>query len=818
MSPSGRPASSAQASEPVPVPAPGPALPYILFNSFVFLAGLGSLFFRMARDNDDLVRAVLATAAGAACAWFAVSGGVPAAITVPALGFAGAMFMSSVGALNPPESLKEFLKIGVYLLVFLGLASSASSPSPAPRPGGTRKLAWGLGLAGLVLALVHASPKLDSFREFPLWSGQQVAASIGSSLLFCAAFSLFLMRGSVRAAVVNGLLVMAGAACIIGILQFYGTDPLRPWDPRQPYNIYVREASAAVLNILQALTNGRMEISDGRLVLVLPRILGIYGNPDFFAPYLLQFIPITTALWILSPSRRWLTGGLTVLLVVTLVMTEVWGAFFSIVVIAPFFLSLVGHVRGRLSRAQAVRVAWSFLAAGIVLLLLLTWFLHASQRKSSAINERLLKLRMAGEMWRMAPVSGVGLNAYKSLYPVLQQKVRMQYELPFERLGSSFTQENRTHNDIAQMLAETGVIGTGLFLWLMAALLWAALLKVGEYRSLPAEDRALVVGLGGSVLVILVYALPNFPFHIVSSAGTFWVIAGLLASYRARPSGESRGGPASLLKWGAAATALIATLFGYRLFMGTLEYKRGDVEMKRRPPDFAAAEPHYARAIVLDPANAQYCYDFGAMCFNSMATNPGLASRAEELLRKSRLLGFMNEDLAYGLGMLAERRVDRKEALYWFGYATSLNERHEPSRQARLRILSSEVAEAERAWDHRRFSTALRLYRAGVDKNPGNFWALYRAGFLSATPFGDFASGTTWLDSAARMAVNEPSIWLALGRGLAQAGQLVDARRALVRAATLDPKNEEVTGALAQLEKVETLVARGVKQPPPGRK
>ncbi|MEK7766246.1 MAG: O-antigen ligase family protein, partial [bacterium] len=510
-------------------------------------------------------------------------------------------------------------------------------------------------------------------------------------------------------------------------------------------------------------------------------------------------------------------------------------------------------------------------------LILASWALHASGTKSSAINERLVKLRMAAEMWRREPLLGVGLNAYKSWYPALEQQVRLKHNLTFEALGSSFTQENRTHNDHAQMLCETGFLGLGMFFWLMAALIRVGLLRCREWRTLAPDDLAHLTGLMGGVLVVLVYAMPNFPFHIVSSAGTFWIMAGLLASYAVRPSATrspipveasqsieapARSGYPRLVTVAGAITVLLVTMFSTRLFIGTLEYKRADYFSRLvRPAQPREAAIHYQNALDLDAANAQYHYDYGAKCFNAMAADPELGKDAGRLLKEALALGFLNEDLAYGLAHIAEvgamaavkpgvkppsdtalpadtpeilplaiRALDsvapfdlaplanrlpkNAEAFLWFSLATRLNERHDPSRRGRMGILQREILDAEQARTARRWGKARDLYAAALKRNPANFLAAMNLGTLTVTPFGDSAGGIRSLEDAARSAVNEPNAWLALGRGYAAAARIPDARRALERAAALDPKSPEIQAALGHLRAIETGAAPAPVPPP----
>ncbi len=794
---------------------------------------MGGMFFRMARDNDDIVRASLILAAGSLLTVFLATTRLklPVTLALPCLGWALAVFLSSFVTVNVAESLKEFLKIGVYLLLLLTLASAATQPVGMSSRTLRFTIPGVLLILGVILGFGH-SHGLFGIEKFKLWTDSQVIASLATVGLLGAAFTLSLGSSTVRQAVLRGLAIMALIACTLAVLQFYHLDPLRPWDPRQPYNIYIRGWSADVLTFLASVTKGQLQMEGDGLVLVLPRILSIYGNPDFFAPYLLQFIPIAVAVTVLDPARRTAGAIMTALLLFTLFLTAVWGAFFSLIVLAPLFIALLGFVSGRLTQPKAIRLAASTLAAGAVLLCLLTWLLHASGRKSHAIEERLFKYRMAAEMWERSPLIGIGLNAYKSWYPRIQQEVRLQHDLPFEALGSSFTQENRTHNDLFQMVAETGVLGTGLFLWLMATILYGALRYLKRLETIPARERANVCGLMGGVLVILIYALPNFPFHIVSSAATFWIMAGLLASYMipAVPEGPSvpRATSPALSEAGALAgrvegswapeglkrallvasggTFLVTLIFVRHLILGTLEYKRANPnpQQQRIPLDTKKAAAKYERALDLDFSNAQYAYDYGAMCFNLSNTDPTMKPRAERLLKKALRLGFMNEDLVYGLGHLAEQEGRFDEALTWYTQATALNERHEPSRQGRLRIMLKELNDPEQALGKKQYARARELYATALARNPKNHLAAYKLGTLSVTPFGDVESGIRHLDAAARAAVNEPSFYLALGRAQAAGKHLDEARRALTRAAVLDPKSAEIKAALSQLEQLRT--------------
>ncbi len=858
----------------------------LIFSAFIFLAGVGGMFFRMARDNDDIVRAIFVFVVGAAATLILARKRlqVPASIALPCLGFTAAMFLSSFVTVYAPESMKEFFKIGIYMLVFITLASCAGMRTGI-RVGPVHYLAAaGLTAAGFTLGYLHAhDPSLRT--TFLLWSAPQVLASLGTSCLFCGAACLVLASGSVRRIAYQALILQAVIACALGISQFYGFDWFRPWDPKQPYDIYIRSLSPQFLIKLASVMGGTLKTEGAETLLVLPRILGIYGNPDFFAPFLLQFIPLTVSVAVFYRARLWraLATILTALLLATLLLTNVRGAFVGLIALAPFLGILLGYASGpqnwREARGFHLRIAGVAAAVASLLALIglffikpstglylaavmllfayvhahafyllarlaprLTKFLIAAGallilsyvgaflvlRQTTgvhvgAIEERLVKYRMAAEMWERSPVVGEGLNSYKTFYPRLQQKVRLHHGWPFERLGSSGTQENRTHNDLAQMLAESGVVGAGMFLWLMAALLLGSLRALERRREMAPEKKAELCGLFGAVLAILVYMLPNFPFHIVSSAATFWIIAGLLASHLALESSDPpRALPvrtARLLTAGGTLTIVLVTVFSARLLWGTLEHKKGNAFFEQvHPPQPERATIHFERAVRLDPTNPHIRYEYGAMCFNSSLANPGvdpeLPAKARGLLLESLKRGFIGEDLAFGLGHLAESAGDFPEALKWYNIAVELKERHEFARKGRLRILLREMPEAELARSRGRFREARELYAAALKYNPGNWMAALHLGGLSIAPFGDVANGIKYLEEASRLAPNEISVQLSLFNGYMATRRVPEARKALAAAVVLDPEEPQVKAAAERFRQVDP---GGTSAPSPSR-
>jgi tetratricopeptide (TPR) repeat protein len=293
------------------------------------------------------------------------------------------------------------------------------------------------------------------------------------------------------------------------------------------------------------------------------------------------------------------------------------------------------------------------------------------------------------------------------------------------------------------------------------------------------------------------------------------VIAGLLASYQAewtlkrrgadpaRDAAPFRGAWAPALEAAGTGTMLVITYFSAQLFVGTLAYKRAENLWKDpQNPDWKRAARSYQEALDLDPFNAQYTYDYGALCFNNAGTDPETGARASALLSHARTLGFVNEDLEYGLGHLAETHGDFAKALVQYNRATRLNERHEASRQGRIRLMLRPYPALVAALDPGRaqWAKARALAKDILKKDPDNYAVLYHLGRISVTPFHDYAVAVDSLKRACELCPVEPDFWQWYGYACAAAGRLEESRFALKRATVLNQGNREARKALDQIE------------------
>jgi O-antigen ligase len=128
------------------------------------------------------------------------------------------------------------------------------------------------------------------------------------------------------------------------------------------------------------------------------------------------------------------------------------------------------------------------------------------------------RIEMLQGTWRIFldhPIAGTGLGTLQKVFPL--------YETIYDGLIV-----NHSHNDYAEVLAETGVIGglCGLaFLVLLAWTGWKNIVAEKEVMNLAYHAGALVACFG-----LLIHATVDFNFHIPSNALVFLLQAALATS------------------------------------------------------------------------------------------------------------------------------------------------------------------------------------------------------------------------------------------------------------------------------------------------
>ena len=269
-------------------------------------------------------------------------------------------------------------------------------------------------------------------------------------------------------------------------------------------------------------------------------LFGPYVNPDHFAGLMEMLIPVAVLYIAGRRGRSSLEASVWSVIAVALALASLLLsgsragllALSAEILIATIALRRAGArttERRRLLMAAAVTLfagvmlfayidpGWVAKKLGSVANINSTWANWAASRKSMSLDS----LRM----WRAHPVLGVGLGDFETAYPRYQ----------------SFPTDmwiDHAHNDYAEAVAETGLVGALLILLALALFLRLAFRDWGQ----PFRSQAGWIRLGAAIgcCGMLVHSFLDFNLHIPANAAWFAVLAGIATTARASAATDNQ--------------------------------------------------------------------------------------------------------------------------------------------------------------------------------------------------------------------------------------------------------------------------------------
>lgn len=285
---------------------------------------------------------------------------------------------------------------------------------------------------------------------------------------------------------------------------------------------------------------------------ISPQIPDVIAAGSYFA---LCWV-IATGLAIQTSTRRWLWIASGVPLLAALYLTGsrsvIAAALVGLVVL------LVMALRDR--RWAAIRL-WPYAAAIVVAMVVSYPFLTGRDvagelaRQSLVIRAELFKTGL--RVIATHPVFGVGIDRFYLVATGLASP----------ELNLLWPGRKNPHNDLLRIGGELGLVGAGLFVWILGAAFGRAV------TALRAERDIRLAALGAGLIAFLVTTLGSNPLVIREVSYVFWAGLALLAGHAATHSGTAAslaptaslapGSWAARLKWPAAllgVTAIITTI------------------------------------------------------------------------------------------------------------------------------------------------------------------------------------------------------------------------------------------------------------------
>ena len=271
------------------------------------------------------------------------------------------------------------------------------------------------------------------------------------------------------------------------------------------------------------------------------KVFGLSGNPGYFAGYLMFPLPIAISLFFVCRNKVKKILLLIGILAMggALLVTLTRGSYLALGIssIIMFFLFLSSCRNFFIKDNKKILII-------ILIAIIVTTFLfvvpNPLNKQGTVIfkiksrisvtqlsNDSSLKRREA--MWGFStlmikdrPLFGSGLGTFK--YNTLRYQAKF-FDQGQNRALYPYGVADKAHNEYLQLGAELGIIGLGIFLWLIISYF-----NYGVKKLKSIKDKyilGIVIGLIGSIVAFLVDGLFWFPLRLPTNTAMFWLALGL---------------------------------------------------------------------------------------------------------------------------------------------------------------------------------------------------------------------------------------------------------------------------------------------------
>ena len=273
-------------------------------------------------------------------------------------------------------------------------------------------------------------------------------------------------------------------------------------------------------------------------------VAGLFGNVNYFAEYLIAILPLAVSLFFITSIKSNKSKKILLLIGIlamggSLLLTFTRGSYLALGISLIFMLLLFVICRGKVFIRENRKIFILILAA-----IILAGFLFAipnplnkpgtyiskirarvsiaSIQKAFTSGRRMAIWKFTAMMIKDHPLLGSGVGTFK--YNTID------YQAEFFSQGDNrslypYGLAFNAHNEYLEVWAELGIIGLGIFLWIVIGYFYYGLRFLKKTKD--NYKQGTVIGLMGAVAAILVDGIFGFPLHLPATAILFWLFLGL---------------------------------------------------------------------------------------------------------------------------------------------------------------------------------------------------------------------------------------------------------------------------------------------------
>jgi hypothetical protein len=269
------------------------------------------------------------------------------------------------------------------------------------------------------------------------------------------------------------------------------------------------------------------------------RVESTFGNINYFANFLIQVLPLTIALFLITrlpvnnavrfaQLRRVIIVVSGVLVFIALILTQTRSAILAALLSMIVFALLLAKV-GVIAKKRLIQLG----LVSILILILLALIMMGQEldRFSALLNKetwwpRTIPWQAAWNSFFSAPFFGHGIGASYQLF--------FEYIIPDSRLFSGNRSYNHVHNELLQILQEGGLFGLLVYLAFWSTPFWLGIRYVINDKH-STEMRILISALLCGLIAYHIHGLFSVAPRMISSRIIAYSLLAILMAVLIRP-------------------------------------------------------------------------------------------------------------------------------------------------------------------------------------------------------------------------------------------------------------------------------------------
>jgi O-antigen ligase/tetratricopeptide (TPR) repeat protein len=257
------------------------------------------------------------------------------------------------------------------------------------------------------------------------------------------------------------------------------------------------------------------------------RVFSTYGNPNFYADFLVISFPIILTQWLKDRSRVALLPLMGMLLV-CLVATGTKGAWLGFAMVI-FLFGVIAFAYFKEMVEPYKKMILTIVIVGV--LGFLGVVAKDLRNRVVSVNFRLFTWEATWEMISTQPILGTGVGSFPPIYPAFRRPPIFHIE------GKHNTETDHAENEYLEQLFDNGILGFGVFLWLILSTLTVGFRSLGQLTGAmkqkdgrPSPRAYDLTGYMVALMGMLGHNLFDVSMRFVSSGVYLGLLSGMIVN------------------------------------------------------------------------------------------------------------------------------------------------------------------------------------------------------------------------------------------------------------------------------------------------